>query len=131
MAQGHIDNMRNVCDAVFGEERFGLLRFSVPFNSVGIELREVSLPAGFRRALLGLHPAGTVDPRFATREREDGPPRLIRQAERAWTEWLEMHDIMPPGEDPVWGLVAWPALPYCGNGMEFEIIQELENDFFN
>ncbi|CCT72086.1 uncharacterized protein FFB20_10399 [Fusarium fujikuroi] len=127
IAQGHFDIMQQVLQAVFPVERFGLLEFTVPFRSVGPELREVPLPAGFSRAYLGLRPAGTVEPRFEIRGRDEGPPRLVRQVERAWAEWLAVNQV-PHGDEASWGLVAWPELPYCANGMDLEIVQELEEE---
>ncbi|KAF4333744.1 hypothetical protein FBEOM_12431 [Fusarium beomiforme] len=38
---GHLDIMRNVGDVVFGVEHYDALVFMVPFNSVGVELREM------------------------------------------------------------------------------------------
>ncbi|KAG5759645.1 hypothetical protein H9Q72_012234 [Fusarium xylarioides] len=128
MAQGHVDIMREVTRAVCPVGRFGMLEFTVPLGSVGAELRDIALPTGFTRAFLGLRPAGTVEPRFAIRGRDEGPPRLLRQVDRAWMEWLDVNQV-PPRHQASWGLVVWPEMPYCANGMDLEIVQELEEGF--
>ncbi|KAF5972270.1 hypothetical protein FBULB1_8813 [Fusarium bulbicola] len=124
MAQGHIDIMREVPQAVF-PGRWGMLEFTVPFGLAGARLRDVALPSGFSRAFLGLRPAGTVEPRFAIRGRDEGPIRVLRQIERVWLEWLDVNQVPSIHETTSWGLVAWPEMPYCANSMELEIVQEL------
>ncbi|KAJ4262930.1 hypothetical protein NW762_006543 [Fusarium torreyae] len=125
--QGSSVDVGPVFDALFLDEPSDSLVFQVPFDIVDRNARSVTLPPGFRRCFLGIRPAGTVEPRWAERRRGDFPPSVARRVEETWEAWRREHTSLPVAERPH-GFVAWPLLPYCRDGMKFEIIQELEED---
>ncbi|KAF4440372.1 hypothetical protein F53441_12320 [Fusarium austroafricanum] len=106
---------------------YAAFTFILPFDTASPELREVRLPLGFRRCFVRLRPVGTSDPNWAVRRRYDGPQALVDEIEATWRNWLTENVALRGIDRPV-GIVAWLSLPYCMDGMEMEIEQELEDD---
>ncbi|KAM0548039.1 hypothetical protein ACHAPJ_010097 [Fusarium lateritium] len=125
--QGDLDLGDAVLEAAFGDTRIAQLLFKAPFNIVDREARNMALPPGFRGCFVGIRPRGTVEPGREERHRDDFPPAMARRVMETWQAWGNGH-ITVPFEDRPLGVLAWPILPYCSDGMEFEILQELEED---